>query len=79
MFTYDIKTAHGESSFSVSRYHEYGSLSSSAIDKDNLGFREVIYDVASPHFEAHNQLAHHHYPIDEKPNMEVQAFYDLLQ
>lgn len=43
-----------------------------SIDQDNLGFREVVFDVVSPHFEAYNESV----LTDEQ--LKVQKFYDIL-
>lgn len=39
----------------------------------------VVYDVAGPHFEAFHQSAHYHGSTYAQPNLEAQAFYNLLR
>lgn len=56
----------------------YGSSSSSAMH-DNLGFREMVYDVPSPYFEPLHQFFYDHVFADEQPNPTARVFYDLMR
>lgn len=67
--------AHADGSMSVSGY-DYGSSSLSAMG-DNLSFRGVVYDVCGPHFEDPPTSSDHDF-VDEEPNKDTRAFYDLL-
>ena len=58
---------------------EYGSSSSSVLQQENLGFRDVIYDVAGQYLEPDSQSSHQYESAPEEPNLVAQSFYDLLR
>ena len=58
---------------------EYGGSSSSVPQQDNLGFRDVIYDVVGQYLEPGSQSLHQFESAPEEPNLVAQSFYDLLR
>lgn len=58
--------AYGKSSIYETSY-EYES-SSSSVTGNNLGFKRLVYNMFSPHFEAPHQSSHDLAFADEQPN-----------